>query len=94
LLTLSVASGLVARLGLFERSVLAFRELACKFRKPVFIGDTVHTVVRVCSGKAVERVGGGLVELEVRTYNQQDELVHSGTWKVLMRSRKTAGDPG
>jgi 3-hydroxybutyryl-CoA dehydratase len=87
LLSLSVASGLVARLGLFERSIIAFRELTCKFRKPVFIGDTVHAVVRVRSTKAVERVGGGLVELEVRMYNQQDGLVHSGTWKALMRSR-------
>ncbi len=87
LLSLSVASGLVARLGLFERSIVAFRELTCKFRKPVFAGDTVHTIVRVHSTKALERMGGGLAELEVRMYNQEDELVHNGMWQVVMRCR-------
>jgi len=87
LLGLAVASGLVARLGLFERSIIAFRELTCKFRKPVFIGDTIYAVVCVNSTKALPRVGGGMVELDVRVYNQEDDIVHSGTWKVLVCSR-------
>lgn len=87
LLGLAVASGLVARLGLFERSIIAFRELTFKFRKPVFVGDTIRAVVHVDSTKALPRVGGGIVELEVRVYNQEDEMVHSGTWKVLVRSK-------
>jgi len=87
LLSLSIASGLVARLGLFEESIVAFRELSCKFRRPVFVGDTVHTVVRVHSTKALERLAGGLAELRVRMYNQENELVHSGVWKVVMRCR-------
>jgi 3-hydroxybutyryl-CoA dehydratase len=87
LLCLSVASGLIARLGLLERSLIAFRELTCKFRKPVFAGDTVHAVLRVCRTKALVGMGGGLVELEVRMYKQEDELVHNGMWTVLMRCR-------
>lgn len=87
LLGLAVASGLVARLGLFERSIIAFRELTFKFRRPVFIGDTIHAVVCVNSTKALPRIGGGMVELEVRVYNQEDEVVHSGTWKVLVCSK-------
>jgi 3-hydroxybutyryl-CoA dehydratase len=87
LLGLAVASGLVARLGLFERSIIAFRELTCKFRKPVFIGDTIYAVVCVNSTKALPRVGGGMVELDVRVYNQEDDIVQSGTWKVLVCSR-------
>jgi 3-hydroxybutyryl-CoA dehydratase len=87
LLNLSIASGLVARLGVFDESVVALRELNCKFRKPVFAGDTVHTVVRVHDTTPLKGVGGGLVELEVRMYNHEDELVHSGTWKVVMRCR-------
>jgi 3-hydroxybutyryl-CoA dehydratase len=90
LLSLSVASGLVARLGLFERSIVAFRELTCKFRRPVFAGDTVHTVVRVHSTKALSRTGQGVAELDVRMYNQEDGLVHQGKWKVVMRYRDKA----
>ena len=87
LLSLSVASGLVARLGLFEQSMIALRELRCKFRRPVYAGDTVHAIVRVRSTRALKRSGGGLVELEVRMHNQDAELVHTGTWKVVMRGR-------
>jgi acyl dehydratase len=94
LLGLAVASGLVARLGLFERSIIAFRELTFKFRKPVFIGDTIHAIVCVSSTKALQRVGGGLVELEVHVYNQEDAVVHSGTWKVLVRSREMGSRDG
>jgi acyl dehydratase len=90
LLGLSVASGLVARLGLFERSVVAFRELTCKFRKPVYAGDTVHTIVRVHSTKVLRGTGGGLAELEIRVYNQDDDLVQNGRWKVVMRCRGAA----
>jgi hypothetical protein len=32
-------------------------------------------------------LGGGVVELEVRMHNQDAELVHTGTWKVVMRGR-------
>lgn len=90
LLSLSVASGLVARLGVFEQSVVAFRELTCKFRRPVFAGDTVHTVVRVHSTRALARTGQGVAELDVRMYNQKDSLVHQGKWRVVMRCRDRA----
>ncbi|MBN1642399.1 MAG: MaoC family dehydratase N-terminal domain-containing protein [Anaerolineae bacterium] len=86
LLILSVATGLVARLGWFERSVLAFRELRCKFRKPVFAGDTVRVRIEVVRTRVLARVEAGMVELDVRVSNQDDELVLSSEWSVLMRS--------
>jgi acyl dehydratase len=87
LLGLAVTSGLIARLGLFEGTVLAFRELTCKFRRPVYVGDTVAAWVKVIAIKAMPRLGGGLVEFGVRLHNQDDQVVQSGTWKVVMRSR-------
>jgi 3-hydroxybutyryl-CoA dehydratase len=90
LLGLAIASGLAMQQGMLQDSVLAFRELTCKFRKPIFIGDTVHAEIVVSKLKPMSRIGGGLVELEIKLYNQRQELVLSGTWGVLVRSREVA----
>jgi acyl dehydratase len=87
LLGLAVTSGLIAQLGLFEDSVIAFREMTCKFRQPVFIGDTVCARAEVTSSKPIPKLGGGMIELEVRLYNQDEEAVQSGRWRVVLRSK-------
>ena len=94
LLSLSVTSGLIARLGLFEGAVLAFRGLTCKFTKPVFIGDTVYARVKVSGAKLLRHAKSGLIELAIKLYNQHEQVVQSGTWKVLMRTRESAGEQG
>lgn len=94
LLSLSVTSGLIARLGLFEGAVLAFRGLTCKFTRPVFIGDTVHARVKISGAKLLRHSRSGLVELAIKLYNQHEEVVQSGTWKVLLRTRGSAEEQG
>ena len=56
LLVQSIATGLAVRTGVIEDTVLAFRELSCKFSLPVFIGDTVHVELEVVETKAFRRL--------------------------------------
>jgi len=85
LLVLSVASGLAARTGLMEGTVLAFREInEWKFSRPTFIGDTVHVILEVMETKALPRLGGGLVVITLDVKNQKNETVMKGAWTVLM----------
>src|SRR5512147_1896550 len=51
LLLMSIASGLLAQLGIVEGTVLAFREVIWKFSLPVLIGDTILVEARVTSLK-------------------------------------------
>lgn len=89
LLVLSIASGLVIRLGLWEETVLAFRELGeWKFSLPVFIGDTLRVRVTVTETKLMRRLGGGLVRTKVEVLNQDHKVVQRGTWGVLIKSRE------
>lgn len=89
LLVLSIASGLVIRLGFMEETVLAFRELGeWKFSLPVFIGDTVRVRVTVIEAKLMRRLGGGLVRTKVEVLNQEDKVVQRGTWGVLVKTRE------
>jgi acyl dehydratase len=88
ILGLSIASGLATRTGVLEGTVIAFREIReWKFIKTVFIGDTVRVSMHVLETKELRRMGGGLVNIELRLLNQNDETVMKGIWKVLMASR-------
>jgi 3-hydroxybutyryl-CoA dehydratase len=88
LLGLSIASGLAMRTGVLEGTVLAFREInTWKFSKPVFIGDTIHVEMTVVETKAMQRLGGGLVEINMDVKNQKDETTMKGNWTVLVASR-------
>lgn len=87
LLGLSIASGLAARSGALEGTVLAFTGLEWKFRAPIKIGDTIRLRARVEKSRLLPRMGGGMVILAVEVLNQRNEVVQSGEWSLLMKSR-------
>ena len=86
LLGLSIASGLIDRLGFITGTVEAFMGLDWKFRGPIKIGDTIHVEARVTRKKAMRRLGGGFVILDVTLVNQRNEAVQKGQWTALIKS--------
>jgi len=88
LLVLSIASGLAMRSGVLEGTVLAFREINnWKFSSPVFIGDTVRVELEVIETKALPRLGGGAVVIELAVKNQQNETTMKGSWTALVANQ-------
>jgi acyl dehydratase len=87
LLGLSVATGLAVSLGFMRGTVLAFRSLDWKFAAPIRIGDTIHLRATVAETKAMPRLGGGLVTLDVEIVNQRSEVTQRGAWTVLVKLR-------
>ncbi|MCW5874068.1 MAG: hypothetical protein KIS88_05420 [Anaerolineales bacterium] len=88
LLGLSFASGLIVQTGIMEGTIMAFREInEWKFIKPIFIGDTIHVETEVLSTKALPRIGGGSVNLQLELKNQNDETLMKGIWTALFLSR-------
>ena len=88
LLGLAIASGLAARLGFLNDTILAFREIsAWKFNLPIELGDTIHMQATVIETKPVHRLEGGLVSFEVTLINQENQVVQHGTWVVLVKSQ-------
>jgi acyl dehydratase len=76
------------RTGVLEGTVIAFREIVeWKFVKTIFIGDTVRVSLQVLETKAIPRLGGGAVNIELRLLNQNDDVVMKGIWKVLIASK-------
>jgi 3-hydroxybutyryl-CoA dehydratase len=90
LLLMSIAQGLVMRLGVLEGTAVAFREIErWKFSLPVFIGDTVRVRATVTETKPMRRLGAGLVRLKLEILNQDDKVVQSGSWAALVKSIDT-----
>ena len=88
ILGLSIASGLAVQTGLMEGTIMAFREIKdWRFSLPIFIGDTIHVVLTVRETKALPRLGGGSVIIELNVKNQRDETVMKGTWNALIISQ-------
>ena len=88
LLVQSIAVGLAVQSGVIEGTVLAFRELECKFSLPVFIGDTVHVKLEIVEKKALPRLGGGQVVMKFGVLNQVDKAVQRGNWVMLVQNRE------
>jgi 3-hydroxybutyryl-CoA dehydratase len=87
LLGLSIASGLAVRTGMMEGTVMAFREInEWKFARPIHIGDTIHTEILVAETKALPRLGGGSVVMDVDVVNQLGEVTMKGKWTILVSS--------
>ncbi len=87
LLGLSIASGLALRLGFMEGTVDAFLSLEWKFRRPIYIGDTIHVTAEVVNTRAMRRAGGGIVDFDVAVVNQDGQSVQKGQWRVLVKAR-------
>jgi acyl dehydratase len=81
-----LAMGLASRLGHLEGTAQAFLRMDWKFKGPIFIGDTIHVRASVARKKAMARLNGGMLVLDVSILNQKDEVVQQGTWTVLMKS--------
>ena len=88
LLGVAIGSGLATQTGVMEGTVIAFREIKnWKFIKPMFIGDTIHVELDVKGTKAMPRIGGGSVEIDLSVKNQASETVMRGTWVVLIAAQ-------
>ena len=81
---MSIATGLIDRLGVVSCTALACMEINWTFLKPVLIGDTIRVVMEVLEKKESKRGDRGVVSFEMRVLNQRDESVERGFWKLMM----------
>jgi acyl dehydratase len=86
MLVQSIATGLAVQAGFIEGTVLAFREMDCKFSLPVFIGDTVHVEIEITDKKHFPRLNGGNIMMKYSVLNQEGKAAQRGTWVMLIKS--------
>ncbi len=84
LLGLSVASGLLHSTGIIRETIIAFTGGEWKFKKPIFIGDSVSLKMEVSKLKKLGPAQG-FVLLKAELINQRGEIVQGGVWSLLVR---------
>jgi len=84
--TFTLATGLVFRSGIAERTVLAFLGMNyMDLPRPVHVGDTVSLSMEVTEKRDVEsRDDAGLVTIDGTLTDQDDEVVFEGDMKFLV----------
>ena len=84
----SMATGLLVRLNIFEGTIVAFYGIdEWRFRAPIKIGDTIHSVAKVVEKKESKKEAQGLVTFRVDVLNQEGTSVMEGMVKVIVKKR-------
>jgi acyl dehydratase len=88
LLIFSVATGLMARLGIFEGSAIALLGIEdWRFQKPVMFGDTVHVRMTILETRQTSNPDRGVIRRQVELINQKQEVVQAGVMVLMLRRR-------
>lgn len=91
LLVFAISTGLIARTGVLEGTVVAFLAIEqWNFKAPVFIGDTITCVQTVASKRETKKPDRGIIRFRSEVRNQKGELVQEGV-RVLMIRRRPQG---
>lgn len=88
LLGVSVAMGLVSRLGVFEGSSIALLGIdQWRFLRPVLVGDTVHCRVEILEARPTSRGDAGVLVRRFQLVNQDGVTVQQGNIDLLVALR-------
>jgi len=92
-MTFVLATGFVYRIGILERTVLAFLGMNyMDIPNPVYMGDTISLDMEVTETKALSsRDDAGLVVIDTTMTNQEDTVVFEGDMKFLVET-EAAGE--
>ncbi len=93
LLGMSVALGLVSRLGVFEGCSVALLSVEdWTFRRPVLVGDTLRCRVEILGARRTSSGGTGVLDRRLTLLNQRDETVQTGRVGLLVSARPQPSD--
>jgi len=89
MLVAAVGSGLASWMGIFSGTTIALMEQVVQYRGAVKFGDTVYLVLEVLEKKETSKKDRGVVRFASRLFNQDDEMVIDGEWRLLMKRQAT-----
>jgi acyl dehydratase len=87
-LVLSLATGLRQRVGLFDGTLMGLLEIRnWRFAAPVRIGDTIRVVNEVTELRETSKPDRGIMVQRIEVLNQNDAVVQSGEFVMMLRRR-------
>lgn len=88
LLILSIVTGLTARLGIFDGTIIAMLGVDnWRFVGPVLVGDTIHVRMTIQDKRETSHAGRGILVRGYEVLNQRDDVVQTGAMTLMIRRR-------
>ena len=87
LLGLSIAAGLQTDSP--EYHIEAFMNLSWAFKRPIFIGDTIHAISTITEKKDGRAKNSGIVLSERKVLNQHGKVTQEGTFQLLVTKKSS-----
>lgn len=85
---IGIAFGLAARLDLLDGTVVALLGVTWDFKAPMRPGDTIRALIAVTGKRPVTNPSLGLIELAIELTSQTDEILQSGSARLLLRKER------
>ncbi|MBN2802901.1 MAG: hypothetical protein JXR91_07390 [Deltaproteobacteria bacterium] len=87
MLSASISTGQISSLNLTKGTIIALIEQNILYLKPVFPGDTVHTVMKVINKLATKDSRHGIVEYSYELITNNNTIAIKGTNRILVKKR-------
>ena len=84
---LALVEGLKSRVGLFEGTAIASLEWSWKFKKAIFIGDTIKVRWKIAKKRETKKPDRGIIWEQIEMLNQKGELVSEGEHVVMIQRK-------
>jgi len=94
LLVESIASGLIAQLGIFDGTIVALSEARSAFLGATRLGTTIHVRLEVLSVDEAPSSSRGRVQLQKQVFDAEGKLLVEGEWVVFVRRDRSRRDLG
>ncbi len=91
MLTASIASGLLFRLGFLDGTGIAHLGTVIKFTAPVFAGDTIHIELEILSKKEIGQ-NRGVITVKMDVVNQENQIVETEQLKLMIACKQPVSD--
>ncbi len=85
---IGIAFGLASRLDLIDGTVVALLGVNWDFKAPMRPGDTIRALIGVAGKRPVKNPDLGLIEWAIELVSQRDELLQSGSARLLLRKTR------
>lgn len=86
-LGIAIMTGQVNQLGIFEGTTIALLEMTNKFKNPIIIGSTVHTVIVPRKKSLTKNSSKGIVEFDVLLKSHEGKTLIEANWVLMMACR-------
>jgi acyl dehydratase len=89
-LVTSIATGLLARLALWESTAVANLGYEWKFKKAVKLGDTITVKLKISEKKETKNTETGIIQRDIEVLNQHGDIVITGKSAFLVKTKKAS----